>query len=134
QARAGRPSATPGLQPRTPFSLPKAHPAVDRSSRHPEQPRGLGLCKALANRLHHKPAQSLLRLGRKRTSILSFHVPNDGPDSGTCQLFYAPISMCLFVRPCPTYPETPSALFSASSVDPQVHLCKEKRPLRSMFR
>src|SRR5207245_1439728 len=92
QARAGRPSATPGLQPRTPFSLPKAHPAVDRSSRHPEQPRGLGLCKALANRLHHKPAQSLLRLGRKRTSILSFHVPNDGPDSGTCQLFYAPIS------------------------------------------
>src|SRR5437899_13044975 len=92
QARAGRPSATPGLQPRTPFSLPKAHPAVDRSSRHPEQPRGLGLCKALANRLHHKPAQSLLRLGRKRTRILSFHVPNDGPDSGTCQLFYAPIS------------------------------------------
>src|SRR2546427_9693215 len=99
QARAGRPSATPGLQPRTPFSLPKAHPAVDRSSRHPEQPRGLGLCKALANRLHHKPAQSLLRLGRKRTSILSFHVPNDGPDSGTCQLFYAPISNWVYATP-----------------------------------
>jgi hypothetical protein len=41
QVWTGRSYVTPGFQPWSPFSLPKAHPALDGSWRYPEQPGGL---------------------------------------------------------------------------------------------
>ena len=66
---------------------------MDRSPRHPKQPGGLGLSQAVANSFHHAQTQSLLGLGRKRTSIQGFQAPQDGTGSGVYQLCSTPLSI-----------------------------------------